>query len=176
MFFGPSKDNIKAAEIIDFYSKNVVGDILIMLTKNDPELIKSISQSKKLSLPSWTKFAQLAAITCIYTTLSNSNIKGKNKLMEILTNTINTQSDFSLSDLMDSYSYFNQQALTLISKNGPEDRTEKQLLMIFGEIVLSGIEERQKRSINEIMETGTQIKEIFTIGNNVTSPFLNYFK
>lgn len=176
MFFGPSKDNIKAAQIIDFYTKNILGGKLIDLSKIEPEIFKSISISGKLNLETWTKSAQLAAVAYIYTSLSNSNIRGKQKLMEIMANTINTESSFTLAEMMDAYSFFNQQMMALISKNGPEERTEKQILMIFGEMILSKINQTKRRTIDEIMEDGLLIKEIFTIGRYAISPFMGYFK
>lgn len=174
MFFGPSKDNQKAASIIDFYTKNVVGDVLVEMVKNDSEIIKSISNN--LSLPTWTKAAQLAAVSYIYTSLSNSKLRGKEKLMEIMADNIKSQSNFSLAEMMNTYTYFNQQMISLLEKNGPQDRTEKQILMIFGEIVISNINGKRSRTIDEIMEQGTQIKELFTIGNKVITPFMGYFR
>jgi Fe-S cluster biosynthesis and repair protein YggX len=176
MFFGPSKDNIKAAEILDFYTKNILGDMLIDLSKREPEIFKSISSSGKLNLSTWTKSAQITAVTYIYTSLSNSNIRGKQKLMEIMANTINNKSSFTLAEMMDSYSFFNQQMLSLISKNGPEERTEKQTLMILGEMTLSQINQTKRRTIDEIMNDGLLIKEIFIIGRYTISPFMAYFK
>jgi hypothetical protein len=75
MFFAPSKDNLASAKAIDFYTKNIVGDMLISLMKSDSELLKKLFPKNQLDLKSWTTTAQLAAVAFIFTSLSNSDIR-----------------------------------------------------------------------------------------------------
>lgn len=178
MFFGPSKENLASAKIIDFYTKNIVGDMLVSLMKSDSELIKKLFHSNKLNLKNWTTSAQLAAITFIYTTLSNSDLKGKQKIMEVVAETIKTQSEFSLNELMDCYSYINLQTLEVISDKSTNvgDRQEKYVLLIFGEMIVSRINGTSRRNYKQLLSDPTNVVEMITLAKKVVPSFSGYFK
>lgn len=178
MFFGPSKENTTSAKAIDFYTKNIVGDMLVSLTKSDSELLKKLFPNNKLNLQSWTTSAQLAAITFIFTSLSNSDLKGKQKIMEIVAETIKNQSDFSLNDLMDCYSYINLQTLEIISDKSTNvgDRQEKYVLLIFGELMVSKINGTNRRNFKQLLSDPTNVVEMITLAKKVVPTFSGYFK
>jgi hypothetical protein len=178
MFFGPSKENLAAAKIIDFYTKNIVGDKLVALMKSDRILLDKLFHSDKLNLKSWTTSAQLAAITFIYTSLSNSDLKGKQKIMEIVAETIKTQSEFSLNELMDCYSYINLQTLEVISdkSSNTSDRQEKYVLLIFGELIVSRINGTTRRNFKQLQSDSTNVVEMIMLANNIVPTFSGYFK
>ena len=178
MFFGPSKENLAAAKIIDFYTKNIVGDMLVALMKSDRILLDKLFRNGKLDLKSWTTSAQLAAITFVFTTLSNSDLKGKQKIMEVVAETIKTQSEFSLNELMDCYSYINLQTLEVISDKSTNvgDRQEKYVLLIFGEMIVSRINGTSRRNYKQLLSDPTNVVEMITLANKVVPTFSGYFK
>ena len=178
MFFGPSKENLASAKIIDFHTKNIVGDMLVALMKSDRMLLEKLFLSGKLNLKSWTTSTQLAAITFIYTTLSNSDLKGKQKIMEVVAETIKTQSEFSLNELMDCYSYINLQTLEVISDKSANvgDRQEKYVLLIFGEMIVSRINGTSRRDYKQLLIDPTNVVEMITLANKVVPTFSGYFK
>jgi hypothetical protein len=178
MFFGPSKDNLASAKAIDFYTKNIVGDMLISLMKSDSELLKKLFPKNQLDLKSWTTTAQLAAVTFIFTSLSNSDIRGKQKIMEVVAETIKTQSEFSLNELMDCYSYINLQTLEVISDKSTNvgDRQEKYVLLIFGELIVSRINGTTRRNFKQLLSDPTNVVEMITLAKNVVPTFSEYFK
>lgn len=178
MFFGPSKENLNSAKVIDFYTKNIVGDMLVSLMKSDSELLKKLFPNNKLNLPNWTSSAQLAAITFIFTSLSNSDLKGKQKIMEIVAETVKTQSEFSLNELMDCYSYINLQTLEVISDKSKNigDRQEKYILLIFGEMIVSRINGTNRRNLKQLLNDPTNVVEKITLAQKVVPIFSEYFK
>ena len=178
MFFGPSKENLASAKVIDFYTKNIVGDMLVSLMKSDSELLKKLFPNNKLNLQNWTTSAQLAAITFIFTSLSNSDLKGKQKIMEIVAETIKNQSEFSLNELMDCYSYINMQTLEVISDKSTNvgDRQEKYVLLIFGELIVSRINGTTRRNFKQLLSDPKNVVEMITLAKNVVLIFNGYFK
>jgi hypothetical protein len=178
MFFGPSKENLESAKVIDFYTKNIVGDLLISIMKSDRALLDKLFLSGNLNLKTWTTSAQLAAITFIFTTLSNSDLRGKQKLMELVAETINTNSEFTLKELMDCYSYINLQTLEIISdkSNNVNDRQEKYVLLVFGEMIVSRINGTTRRDFKQLLTDPTNVAEKINLAQQIVPRFSGYFK
>jgi hypothetical protein len=176
MFFGPSKNNIKAAEVIDFYTKNIVGDILVDIWKNDKSVLDRLFLNGELDLKRWTNSAQLAVVVCIYSMLSNSNIKGKAKLMEVVANEVRHKSEFGLVQFTDAFSYFCSQVISLTSLKKSSDFNSKVMIILVGELVVSSIKNKNPRTLDVILEPCENIHDLFFIGNKcMVTPFLEYF-
>jgi hypothetical protein len=176
MFFGPSKANQQAAEIIDFYIKNIVGDLLLPIVKNEKEILNSLFTKGELDLQTWTNAAQLAATVYVFTSLSNSEVRGKKKLMELVVAEVKLKTSFGLIEFMDAYSHFCKQMLLLIESKHSEDRTEKLIFVLLGDIVAKKTKKLPLRNLDEILEKNDHISELFTIGRHVITPFMGYFR
>lgn len=124
MFFGPSKVNLEAADNACFLTKNFCGNSLEKLIKTNPQRLQFFFSPQPFSLQKWNDATQACCLTWLFRGLSQSNIRGKQQVMDRFANAVKSAEPKIFLKMLNCFSYTNEQFIYFISERERETHVQ----------------------------------------------------
>lgn len=178
MFFGPSKVNLDAADAVCFLTKNLCGDSLEKLVKTNPRWVQYFFGEQPFDLKKWTDTTQACCLTWLFRGLSQSNIRGKEKVMERFAEAVKISAPQIFPKMLNCFSYTNEQFINFISVR------EREMHVQYGMNIFLSAEWVKSELSGKPIKTADQIdsyreEELLMmkgLAESLLSPLFNYWK
>ena len=178
MFFGPAKVNLEAADNACFLTKNFCGNSLERLLKTNPQWLQYFFSPQPFSLQKWNDTTQACCLTWLFRGLSQSNIRGKQQVMDRFANAVKSAEPKIFLKMLNCFSYTNEQFINFISERERETHVQYGMnILLSAEWVKSELSLKTIKTADKIgVYTEEEIVMMKGLTEALLSPFFNYWK
>lgn len=162
MFFGPSNQLVKRAGYIDVNSRAYITAATEEIQNNHPFIFEYLFEDRPVNLHKFWLVAESACVSYMAFLLFMSNVRGKNKLMEIVDTNVNKMASEKKSLCIECSSYIN--GAIEQTKNMPATELGRMLMlmMFYGEWIRSKIQSTNvTRSAPVLHAMGTDVTKLY---------------
>lgn len=178
MFFGPSKVNLNAADVACLLTKNLCGDSLEKLVKTNPHWLQFFFGSQPFSLQKWNDTTQACCLTWLFRSLSQSNIRGKQQVMDRFANAVKSEESKVFTKMLNCFSYTNEQFINFISERERETHVQYGMnIFLSAEWIKSELSGSPIKTADQIaIYREEELAMMKGLTETLISPLFNYWK